>query len=133
VGIGKTDWVADWHAVRQGQACCDQYGYAAIALRNALADSGLERRDIDGLIVGQATAYERTAEVLGIDPRWGDQSDAPTALLKAIAAIESGMAETVALVYGNNQRSNKVQYGGPQAMGGDLFLAYVYHTPWGLT
>lgn len=133
VGIGKTDWVADWHAVRQDKTRYDQYGYAAVALQGALDDSGLGRQDIDGLIVGQATAYERTAEVLGINPRWGDQSDAPTALLKAISAIESGMAETVALVYGNNQRSAKIQYGGPQAMGGDLFLAYVYHTPWGLT
>jgi acetyl-CoA acetyltransferase len=43
------------------------------------------------------------------------------------------LAEVVALVYGNNQRSAKVQYGGPQAMGGNAFLAYVYHTPWGLT
>ncbi|HWL28849.1 MAG TPA: thiolase family protein [Burkholderiaceae bacterium] len=133
VGVGKTDWVADWHAVRQGQARFDQYGYAAVALKDALNDACLKREDIDGLIVGQSTAYERTAEVLGINPRWGDQSDAPTALLKAISAIESGMAETVALVYGNNQRSGKTQYGGPQAMGGDLFLAYVYHAPWGLT
>ena len=48
-------------------------------------------------------------------------------------AIEAGLAETVALVYGNDQRSAAIQYGGPQAMGGDAFLSYVYHSPWGLT
>jgi len=133
VGIGKTDWSADWRAIREGQIRFDQYGYAAQALLSALDDAGLRRGDIDGLIVGQSTAYERTAEVLGLDVRWGDQADASTALLKAVAAIQSGMANTVALVYGNNQRSGKVQYGGPQAMGGDLFLSYVYHAPWGLT
>ncbi len=48
-------------------------------------------------------------------------------------AIATGLAEVVALVYGNDQRSAAIQYGGPQAMGGDAFLSYVYHTPWGLT
>ena len=43
------------------------------------------------------------------------------------------MAEVVALVYGNDQRSAAVQYGGPEAMGGSLFLSYVYHAPWGFT
>ncbi|MEI2416530.1 thiolase family protein [Orrella sp. JC864] len=133
VGVGKTDWAADWHAVRAGNAPHDQYGYALQALLGAMRDAGLGREDIDGLIVGQSTAYERMAEVAGMDVRWGDQADAPTAMLKAIAAIESGQAETIALVYGSNQRSAKVQYGGPAAMGGDMFLAYVYHAPWGLS
>ena len=43
------------------------------------------------------------------------------------------MAGVVALVYGNDQRSAAVQYGGAQAMGGDMFMSYVYHAPWGLT
>ncbi|CAN0503053.1 unnamed protein product, partial [Phaeothamnion confervicola] len=30
-------------------------------------------------------------------------------------------------------RSGEVQYGGAQAMGGDNYLSYVYHAPWGLT
>ena len=48
-------------------------------------------------------------------------------------AIETGQADIVALVYGNDQRSIGLQYGGPQAMGGDMFLSYVYHAPWGMT
>jgi acetyl-CoA acetyltransferase len=43
------------------------------------------------------------------------------------------MAEVVALVYGNDQRSAGTQYGGPEAMGAASFLSYVYHAPWGFT
>jgi acetyl-CoA acetyltransferase len=72
-------------------------------------------------------------ELLGIDPRWGGQADAMLAVIEACMAIRSGMAEVVALVYGNDQRSAAIQYGGPEAMGGNLFLSYVYHAPWGFT
>jgi acetyl-CoA acetyltransferase len=133
VGVGHTDWVGDWKRVRSGEKPTDSYGYGAIAFRAALADCGLTRTDIDGVIVGPTTAYERMAEVIGIDPRWGDQSDARLSVVQAVMAIEAGVAETVALVYGNDQRSAKIQYGGPQAMGGGAFLNYVYHSPWGLT
>jgi acetyl-CoA acetyltransferase len=111
----------------------DCYGYAVTALRAALDDAGIEKDDIDGLIVGPTTAYERMSEILGIDPRWGDQADAVLSVAQAVSAIECGLAETVALVYGNDQRTARVQYGGPQAVGGDAILAYVYHAPWGMT
>jgi acetyl-CoA acetyltransferase len=103
------------------------------AFSQALRDSGLQRDDIDGLIAGPTTAYERMGEVLGINPRWGDQADAVLSVVQACTAIESGLAEVVAIVYGNDQRTAGTQYGGPQAMGGDAFLSYVYHAPWGLT
>jgi acetyl-CoA acetyltransferase len=133
VGVGVTDWIEDYRRVRGGEKPFDSYGYGAAALKRALADSGLERDDVDGLIVGPTTAYERMGEVLGINPRWGDQADAVTAVAKAAQAIATGAAEVVALVYGNDQRSAAIQYGGPEAMGGDAFLSYVYHSPWGLT
>lgn len=133
IGIGHTDWVGDWARVRAGQRPTDSYGYAARAFRAALADAGIARGDLDGLIVGPTTAYERMAEVLALDVRWGDQADAVLAVIQAVTAIEAGLASVVALVYGNDQRSAGVQYGGPQAMGGDLFLSYVYHAPWGMT
>ena len=132
-GVGHTDWAGDWKRVRTGEKPTDSYGYGALAFREALADVGLTRADIDGLIVGPTTAYERMSEVLGIDPRWGDQADAVLSMAQAVPAIEAGLAETIALVYGNDQRSAEIQYGGPQAMGGDAFLSYVYHSPWGLT
>lgn len=133
IGVGHSDWVGDWNRVRAGERPNDSYGYAADAFRNALADAGIDRSRIDGLIVGPTTAYERMAEVLGLNVRWGDQADAVLSVIQACMAIETGMADVVALTYGNDQRSVGTQYGGPQAMGGDLFLSYVYHAPWGLT
>ncbi|WP_232468046.1 thiolase family protein [Bordetella genomosp. 13] len=133
VGIGHTDWVEDYRRVRNGEKPHDSYGYAALAFKRALEDAGLTRDDVDGLIVGPTTAYERMGEILNIDPRWGGQADAVQSVFQAVMAIKSGLAEVVALVYGNDQRSAAVQYGGPQAMGGGAFLSYVYHSPWGLT
>ncbi|WP_158932139.1 thiolase family protein [Acidisphaera sp. S103] len=133
IGVGQTDYVGDYARVRAGQKLHDSYGYAALAFNDALADAGIARDAIDGLIVGPTVAYERVGELLGINPTWGGQRDAMLAVIEACMAIHSGLATTVACIYGNDQRSAAVQYGGPQAMGGDLFLSYVYHSPWGYT
>ena len=133
VGVGQTDYVGDYKRVRAGEKPYDSFGYGAAAFNQALADSGLRREDIDGLIVGPTTAYERTGELLGIDPRWGGQADAMLAVIQACMAIKSGLAEVVALVYGNDQRSAAVNYGGDNAVGGGNFLSYIYHAPWGFT
>jgi len=133
VGVGHTDWVDDYKRVRNGEKPHDSNGYATLAFNRALQDAGITRDEVDGLIVGPTTAYERMGEILNINPRWGGQADAVQAVLQAVLAIKSGMAEVIALVYGNDQRSAAVQYGGPEAMGGGAFLSYVYHSPWGLT
>jgi acetyl-CoA acetyltransferase len=133
VGVGQTDWRGDWTRSRSGEKPDDSVGYAATAFRDALGDAGLHRDDIDGLIVGPTTAYERMGEVLGLEPRWGMQADAVNAVVQACMAIRAGLAEVVALVYGNDQRTAGTQYGGPQASGGANYLSYVYHAPWGLT
>lgn len=133
VGVGHSDWVGDWRRTRAGEKPTDSYGYGATAFRAALADAGIARSDIDGLIAGPTTAYERTAEILGLDLRWGGQADAVQAVIQACLAIEAGLAEVIALVYGNNQRSAGTQYGGPDAMGGAAYLSYIYHAPWGFT
>ena len=133
VGIGRSDWRGDWDRVRAGETPFDAYGYATVALRNALADAGITRAELDGLVAGHLFSYERMGEVLGLDVRWGSQGNAAGAVLQAVLAIEAGLAEVVALVHGSNQRSAKLQYGGTQAVGGENFLSYVYHAPWGLT
>src|SRR5690554_5544237 len=126
VGIGHTNYVQDYADVRAGKVRTDSNGYAVEAFKAALADAGLERDEVDGLIVGAPIVYERAGEILGLNVRWGDSADAVSAIAKAVMAIETGAAEVVALIYGNNQRSAGTQYGGPQAMGGDAFLSYVY-------
>jgi acetyl-CoA acetyltransferase len=133
VGIGETDYARDYQAARSGEAGPDRYGFAARAFSRALRDSGLKKSDIDGLVVGPSLAMERTGEILGIDPRFSVQADAVNAIIQATIALYTGLAECIALVYGTDQRKAAVQYGGPQAMGGERFLSYVHYTPWGLT
>jgi acetyl-CoA acetyltransferase len=133
VGVGHTDWVKDYKRTKAGEKPADSYGYGLEAFGRALRDANIGREDIDGLIVGPTTSYERVGELAGIDPRWGDQADSALSVVQACMAIESGFAEVVALIYGNDQRSAGTQYGGPDAMGGNYFLSYVYHAPWGLT
>lgn len=132
-GIGETDYADDYRRTRGGERFSDGYAYAATAFNRALADAGLARSDVDGLIVGPTLSYERTAEVLGMDLRWAAQGDAINAIFQGVLAIASGLAECVALVYGNDQRSAGTAYGGPQAIGGDAHLSYVYYAPWGMT
>lgn len=133
VGVGETDYARDYARSRAGEAGGDRYRLAAVALKRALADAGLRKDDLDGLIVGPPLAYERSAEILGIEPRWGGSGDAVGALLDGMLAISAGLASTIALVYGNDQRSVGTAYGGPNAMGGEAFLSYVYYAPWGMT
>lgn len=133
VGIGHSDWRADYAAVRADTKPFDSYGYGAVSLRRALADAGIDRSEVDGLIVGTTTAHGRASELYGVSPRWGCEADSAQAVVVAAMAIKAGFCEVVALVYGNDQRSAKVQYGGPQAMGGVANLSYVYHAPFGLT
>ena len=71
--------------------------------------------------------------MLGLDVRWAGQADAAQSVLLALMAIGAGLAECVALVYGNAQRSGGVRYGGADAMGGSEIRSYVYYAPWGMT
>lgn len=133
VGVGDTDYAEDWRRARAGEVCPDSYGHAQLAFVRALRDAGLDKADVDGLVVGPTLAYERTAEVLGLDVRWAAQADAALSVVQAAAAIVTGQADCVALVYGNDQRTAGVHYGGPAAMGGGDFLSYIYYAPWGFT
>jgi acetyl-CoA acetyltransferase len=132
VGVGDTDYAADYARARKGAAYQDCYGYAAQAFDRALDDAGLTRADIDGLIVGPTISSERTGEILALNPSWSGQADAVNAVLQGAIALHAGVAECVALVYGNDQRTAGTQYGGPTARG-EQFLSYVYYAPWGMT
>lgn len=133
VGVGETDYPRDYHRVRREGRRNDPHALATTALRRALADARLDRREVDGLIVGPTLAYERLAEILDVNPRWAGTGDAPGAVLQAATAIAAGFAEVVALVHGNAQNSLGTRYGGPDAAGGSAHLSYVYYAPWGLT
>lgn len=133
VGIGITDWVADWPRTRAGEKPANSYGYGMLALNRALHDAGLKRDDIDGIIVGPHLGYQQASETFGLNPRWGDQADAATAVMKACLAIETGAATTVALVFGYDQRSRGVAYGDSRGQVHESHDHETYHAPWGLT
>lgn len=104
VGVGSTP---------QGELpgrSADEIGVEALVL--ALADSALDKSDIDGLITcksyggfGIDTEIGRSA---GLNPRYSATLDYGTcnfSLHLATMAITAGLATTVALVYGTNQRT----------------------------
>jgi acetyl-CoA acetyltransferase len=93
------------------------YDLGVWALREALADAGLNHTALDGLIVCRIPDYQRMGEILGIDPRYaamtpGQGRMSGASIQMAALAIASGMATTVALVYGNDGRSVGDKYGG---------------------
>src|SRR5262245_47805107 len=111
VGVGETDYSHDYRQGRSGGASergaggGDSYTLAARALGRALDDAGLQKSDLDGLCAGGPVSHERLSEVLGLNPRWGASGDAPRCIVEAVQAINAGLCSTVALVYGNAQRS----------------------------
>ena len=95
----------------------DSYDLGLWALKAALEDCGLGFEDIDGLIINRIPDYQRFGEITGINPRYttitpGQGRFSGICIQTAVAVIAAGMANTVALVYGNNGRSAGDHYGG---------------------
>jgi acetyl-CoA acetyltransferase len=113
-GIGSTDHAALAAPASQPR---DAVALAAQALSAALADSGLALDDLDGLVASRIH-YESASDDFGLRRlRFlvgyeGAGRMTGIALQHAVLAIESGAAEVVALVYGNNGRSAGMSYGG---------------------
>jgi len=138
VGVGDTDYAKDYEAARiarqEGReeiGALDSYGLAALAFRRALQESGLKKEDIDGIAVGGPIVHQRISEILGINPVWGTEGQQSDILIPlAVQAIASGACTTVALIYGNAQRSMGTRYGGG-GIGPDQPTSYYYYHPWG--
>jgi acetyl-CoA acetyltransferase len=95
----------------------DPYDLGIWALKEALADCGLKVGDIDGVILNRIPDYQRFCELAGLNPSYttitpGHGRFSGICIQTAVALIATGMAKTVALVYGNNGRSAGDQYGG---------------------
>ncbi|WP_216892319.1 thiolase family protein [Nocardia alni] len=85
---------------------------AVEALRITLADAGIDKSRIDGLITcksyGGFGIDTEIGRLAGLNPAYSATLDYGTcnfSLHLAVAAIEAGLASTVAIVYGTNQRS----------------------------
>ena len=135
VGVGETDYANDYRdargqAVGKGVAQTDSYTLASRAFKRALDDAGLIKDDIDGICTSGINS-ERACEQWGLDPSWSGGGDASAAIIESVLAINAGLCTTVALVYGNAQRSMNTAYGGPRVTGG--VTSYYYYAPWGMT
>lgn len=88
---------------------------------SALADAGIDKSQIDGLITCKpprsgehAGVDEDIGAMLGIAPRFASTLEYGAcgfSLHLGAMAIQSGLAETVLLTYGTNQRTNRTNFG----------------------
>ena len=113
----------------KGESRVDSYTLASTALKRALDDAGLKKDDIDGLCTGGPLPGERASELWGLNPRWSGGGDAAQCIIEAALAVDAGLCTTVALVYGNAQRSMDTAYGGARVTGGAI-TSYFYYAPW---
>jgi acetyl-CoA acetyltransferase len=95
------------------------YGLGAQAFKAAIADCGLDKNQIDGLVCCRVPYYARMGEILGLNPRWtidlpGHGRMSGMAIVEAMLALETGAANYVALIYTNIGRSRRVNYGGDE-------------------
>ncbi|MBI4233858.1 MAG: thiolase [Chloroflexi bacterium] len=104
----------------------------AEAAHNALADAGLQKKDVDGLFTAGPYSTLVTGEYLGIQPRYTDSTSVGGSsfvihVAHAMAAIQAGFCEVALITHGETGRSSRAPAPGnanlPQAQ---------YETPYGL-
>jgi acetyl-CoA acetyltransferase len=101
--------------------------------RNALADAGLTKGDIDGVATVGTPGPVQVAHALGITPAWLDgTSVGGTSFLfhvrHAVAAIRAGLCHTVLITHGESGRS---RVGVPPRSVGRDSLAGQFELPYG--
>jgi acetyl-CoA acetyltransferase len=104
-------------------------GLQVEAVRRALADAGLERSEVDGLLTMPGTTspegpknFLRLGEALGINPRWTGSLSMGGAtglvlLEQASLAIAAGKASVVVCAFGDAARSGGSRFSGAAGWG----------------
>jgi acetyl-CoA acetyltransferase len=95
----------------------DVYDLTLSAFYAALADCGLDKSEVDGIIIHRAPDYQRFCELAHISPKLfgtfpGQGRMSGVAIPLAATLVEAGAANTIALVYGNVGRTAGQMYGG---------------------
>jgi acetyl-CoA acetyltransferase len=106
---------------------------AVLAIKEALRDAGIDRAGLDGLISCKSVQGTSTdidvGPLLGLDPRYAQALDYGTcnfSLHLAVQAIVTGMADTIALCYGANARTNRFPFGAaPATLAGASGLMHI--------
>jgi acetyl-CoA acetyltransferase len=139
VGLGETDFHLDYQATRakpEGYEAPTAESLAVTAFERALTDSGLQRKDIDGLSVnflyGGPSAAEM-AQTLAIAPHHsieGGGTICAGPIPVACKAIAEGKCDTVALIFSVATRSIGRTFGGHKYET-DAPSSYYYYHPWG--
>lgn len=129
MNVRGTTAIAGIGTTRQGELPGQSANEIAVdAIRLALADAGLEKADVDGLITcknlrSNTGTDEQIGLLAGLNPRYSATLDYGTAefsLHLGVMAIMAGLAETIVLVYGTNQRSGRVNFGVAVGGGADM-------------
>src|SRR5215212_2027507 len=114
-GIGTTNFGTLYRDLDPERTPYDMGAEAFIA---ALADAGLNKQDVDGILVCGVPDYGRMCDILGIRyPRFvnvmqaGGRQAALTLQFAALA-VNAGLANYVACIYGNVGRSAGNRWGG---------------------
>ncbi|GLV74410.1 thiolase family protein [Streptomyces hygroscopicus] len=123
VGVGTTE-----QGELPGRSAND---IAAEAIGLALDDAGLRKSDVDALITcrnltGRSGIDEQVGHLLGLNPAFSATLDYGTgnfSLHLGVMAIVSGLANTVVLAYGTNQRSERVNFGNVVGGGAEFAAA----------
>jgi len=107
VGVGLSEFGKVWDE--------SPIGFTLIGIKRALEDAGLERDDVDGLLVAMPAMMgeehgwaSRIAALLELTTTWNFTMDCggatPVAAVQCAAmAIEAGMAEVVVCAYGHSE------------------------------
>jgi acetyl-CoA acetyltransferase len=129
VGVGDTDYGSMY---RTTEPTRNPYTLGLRAFKDALEDCGLDKDEIDGLIVVRIPSYDEFARLAGLrslrhaNAYQGAGRMSGVAITTAASLIYSGQCKYVACVYGNDGRTVGATYGGGE--GGNP-----YETPFGMT
>lgn len=146
VGVGESDYALDFAIARgrvPGAAPPDSQTLMIRAFERALADAGLTRGDVDGVLYSLDQHRELGGDpesIFGVTARYlgpgdsimpmGGPPGATGTVARAVEALARGACDVLALVYVAVSRTSAKRFGGATYVGGGR-SSYYFHHPWG--